>query len=248
MTNASARADDGPRAKLDWRGRLASVLLGTAGGGALINVLSNDYRWRLVAVTFGLGAIVAVASWLRRRPGAPIIRWGIKALLMAALAATVVGVVGPTMVVPWATGAASALTVGAALIPADRGNAMQLLSASTTIGMGTVIGTVGVFALLADIALAGVFGVGVGTGLIALGVSMLSGGPGHAALVVLGATISASGFGLLHTASFFMGLVALVSARPSAPRALPRGTTAVSPSASVGYVSGLRVRPRASSS
>ncbi|MGI5525287.1 hypothetical protein ACQEUX_30705 [Micromonospora sp. CA-259024] len=194
-------------AHLDWRGRLASTLLGTTGGGLVINILSNDYRWRVVAASLGLGAIVAVAAWLRRRPGTPISRWGIGTMLLAALVATVLAAVGPTSVVPWATGASSALTFGAALVPAGRESAGLLLSASTTIALGTVLSVIGVTALATRNIIPGNFSLGVGAALIAFGMSMLTGGHGYTSIVGLGAAIAAFGLGLSTAGAVLIGII-----------------------------------------
>ena len=85
---AENRADGSDRRPLlrVWRGGLARALLSAAAGSLVLNVLSNDYRWRVVTVVIGMGAIFAVAAWLHQLPvGAPLTYQGRTALLTIAL-------------------------------------------------------------------------------------------------------------------------------------------------------------------
>jgi len=118
----------------DWRGAIAKVLLGATAGGLTINILSNDLRWRAVAVALGLGSVLALSSWLHGRPRSPIGRWGSRALLVASSGAMLLAAFGPAPAVPWTIGAAVALAAGAALVPTEREAAYSLLVGAGSIG------------------------------------------------------------------------------------------------------------------
>ncbi len=186
---------------------MASTLLGTAGGGLVINNLSNDYRWHVATAALGLGGVVAVAASLRRRPDTPINTWGIKAMLLLALIATVSAAVGPNSVAPWATGSAIALTLGAALVPLERGVAVALLGATAVIGTGTVMTTIGALLLFSGQAYLGSFGIAAGAPLFAFGMSLLTGRAGFAHIIALGVAITVAGLGLLGTDLMPAGII-----------------------------------------
>jgi hypothetical protein len=133
------------RVRLDWRGKLAGVLLGFVAGGAAVNLLADDYRYRGLTAAGAAGAVLATASWLRRLPPrAPLSRNATRFLLLAALPALLLETAGPVAWQPWAVAVAAALTVTAVLIPTDPQTATSLLSGVAMIGGGAAIAAGGI--------------------------------------------------------------------------------------------------------
>ncbi|MDI6097501.1 hypothetical protein QLQ12_02665 [Actinoplanes sp. NEAU-A12] len=60
------------RARLDWRGKSAGVLLGFVAGGMTVNQLTDDFGYRGIMIAAMLGAITFTASWLRVRGRSPV--------------------------------------------------------------------------------------------------------------------------------------------------------------------------------
>src|SRR3954451_1240376 len=75
---------------------LTSVLSGAA-GSVLVNVWSNDYRYKAFLALLLAVMVAAAARWLRQLPiRAPIVRYSRTGLLCAALVCAVATAVGPT--------------------------------------------------------------------------------------------------------------------------------------------------------
>lgn len=208
---------------LDWRGRLAGTLLGTSvAGGLSINILSGDYRWRIVVVVLSAGTILATSAWLHRRPGSAIARWSIRALLVLASIAGLLALLGPALVRPWSSVCAAALTVGAVLVPRGHEAAIRMLlgAASTGIGLTSiVIATDSLFikdepGMLNAYSLAG---MAVGAAGVALGRASLS-DSGHAGrgLIRLGAALGMLGLIMIAGGPRLLGLGVVVGGTATA--------------------------------
>jgi hypothetical protein len=124
-------------ASLDWRGRLTGTMLGSSvTGGLSTNILSGDYRWRAVIVALSVGTILAASFWLHQRPGSAVARWAVWALLTLSFAGSLLALLGPAMVRPWASGAVAALIAGAVLVPRQYEAAFRILIGAGMIGIG----------------------------------------------------------------------------------------------------------------
>ncbi|WP_432978220.1 hypothetical protein [Dactylosporangium sp. CA-233914] len=105
----------------------------------LINVLSNDYRYKGVVALLAGGVTAAAAGWLRSLPSrAPMVRYARVGLLCAAAGNAIVAAVGPrTWVVP-TTIAASLLVVTAVLVVAGVRESTRTLFGAALAGGGIV--------------------------------------------------------------------------------------------------------------
>jgi hypothetical protein len=166
---------------LDWRGRLASTLLGSSvAGGLSINILSGDYRWRTVFVALSAGTLLATSGWLHRRAASAIARWSIRALLVLALVAVLLAQLGSALVRPWSSVIAAALTVAAVLVPRGHEAAIRMLlgAATTGIGLTSVIIAAGCLLIKDQPGMLNAYGVvlmAVGAAGVALGQASLRG-------------------------------------------------------------------------
>ncbi|MER5338669.1 hypothetical protein [Micromonospora sp. NPDC002717] len=165
---------DGQRNRLDWRGRLSGVFLGTAGGMG-INVLSNDVGYRGVAAAAGVGAVLSAASWLRALPPqAPLVRYAARGLLTLALIGAVVAAFGPTSWAAYATLAATALAVTSVLLSHDAEAANRLLGGAASIGAGVAGIGLGIALVTSSRTLAGAATICIGVGFIGGGIALMT--------------------------------------------------------------------------
>jgi hypothetical protein len=138
-----AEGDGGAgRARLGWRGRLTSVLMGAAGGMA-VNDLSGTLGYRGLAGVLALAGVAGAAAWVRGLDARAWLPRHAPQLFLAPAAITAVAAAfapGPAAAI--LTAAAVALTVGALLLATGLLAATQLLLGAAAIGAGVaVIGT-----------------------------------------------------------------------------------------------------------
>ncbi len=182
------------------------MLLGSSvTGGLSINILSGDYRWRIVIAAMSVGAVLAVSSWLHRRPGSPVARWSIRILLTLALVASFLVLLGPAAIRSWSAAFAALLTAGAVLIPRREETAARILLGAATVGIGLTTIVITSDSLLIEgrpgmvnvhsLALTALGAAGVVLAWLALGA--LRPGPGviglGGAMAMLGLTVTAGG-------------------------------------------------------
>ncbi|WP_157437849.1 hypothetical protein [Actinoplanes subtropicus] len=121
---------------LDWRGRLALFFLGTVLGGLVINILSNDYRWRAAVAAAGAGSIFAIAAWIHSRgSGAPVFRWFVRGLLFLAFATIVLSLILAS-IAPWLIGVLIVLLTAAIVITGDHATLTVQIRAVAAVGIG----------------------------------------------------------------------------------------------------------------
>jgi len=138
-TTDGCSEQDSERSGLDWRGRLTSVLIGTAGGMG-VNVLSSDVGYRGVAVVAAMAAALTTSTWLRRLPQrAPVVRCAIWALLAASLIGAIAAAFGSPSWAGPVTFAAATATITAALVPSSARTATVLLAGAAFIGGGVAV-------------------------------------------------------------------------------------------------------------
>lgn len=135
------------RQVLPWRGQLASVFLGLAGGVGVNLVSDMDGPRRLAVILAGF-AVLSAADWLHRQPpGVRLVRWASPTLLGLAVVLTLIAAIGPA---PWAgvfTAGAVAVTVVAVLSPRDYFTACIVLFGIAFIGLGVALIPHGIAAL-----------------------------------------------------------------------------------------------------
>lgn len=145
-----------------------------------INVLSNDVGYQGVAVAVVAGGVLAVTAWLRGLPPrAPLVRYTVRVLMVLSLAGTVVAAFGPPSWAAYLALTVAALTVTAALVPADVQTSLILLAGVTSItGGGAGVGAAVNWLVAGGDAPLGVIGIGFGVTYIGFGVAVLFEGYG----------------------------------------------------------------------
>ncbi|MEV7330075.1 hypothetical protein [Micromonospora sp. NPDC093244] len=184
MTSKGQPSGGRRRARLNWRGRAAGALVGLA-VAMTGNLISEDFGYPAVAAALVGAAVLAASTWVRQLPTqAPLVRYVIRLLLLAAAVAAVTAALGPQAWAPWATIIAALLTIAVVLIPVDALTALAFLFGTAFIGTGVAyIGAVAVpFLLTEGRPLDGVVGIGVSIVAIGVGCVFLIGGdtPGGA--------------------------------------------------------------------
>jgi len=185
------------RVRLDWHGKLAGLLLGFVAGGMTVNQLTDDYGYRGIMIATVLGAILAVASWLRRLPSrSALSRHSTRLLLLATLAVALVTLLGPATWHGAAIAAAGALTVTAVLIPTDLTTAAKLLTGSGLVGGGVAAIGGGIVGLVDGAVLLGLAVISGGVALMGYGVAVLVGGDALLGVALIGLGVAGIGVGV----------------------------------------------------
>ncbi|WP_139217979.1 hypothetical protein [Micromonospora phaseoli] len=171
------------RLRPDWHKRLNVFLANTVAVSVAVNVLSNDYRWRVLAAAMVAVTISVAAYGLRRLPPtSTIVRLATRAMVLLAAAAAVVAATTDSIAGLWAAFVAVALVVGATAV-AERRAAIPLLGSASAIGMGSAYIVLGALvaagrsrlpwdALMDYPVMAGVALIGGGLGGMAFGVAI----------------------------------------------------------------------------
>ncbi|MEV0727011.1 hypothetical protein AB0I37_30085 [Micromonospora purpureochromogenes] len=131
------------RLRPDWHKRLNVFLANAVAVSVAVNVLSNDYRWRVFAAAVVATTVSFAAYGLRRLPPtSTIVRLSTRAMILLAAAAAVVAAITDSIAGLWAAFVAVALVVGATAV-AERRAAIPLLGSASAIGMGSAYTVVG---------------------------------------------------------------------------------------------------------
>jgi hypothetical protein len=157
----------------DWRRTTAGFLLGVVAVGVTVNLLSEHGYPALTMIT-GLGAVFAVAHWLRRYPNSGMQRTVQYTLWALAAGCTAVAAATPGRWTGWLVLAAAGLLAVTVLLKEGLHEAANLLGGAAFVGLGSAAATVGINLMVDHARLMGTAAVILGVSLMAGGVSVLA--------------------------------------------------------------------------